>query len=366
MATSTDYSTLLRRHADATPKTQVLALLTRFPKSAHTVRSWLIVHGTVELRQLARDAAAWTRLTQAARKHRSKSQIVLRRDIARRSISHALRPYDCSPSRRRKASAVAAAAGAQMLAETTLRDTWLVNQRDLAVRLGITVPTVRAWLRIAVEEGVLKERARARDGRRRFALRRWPASHAPSEVERLASASLERGEPNEVAAFILSVLHPAWAYDDVLGHAHWAARVAWAAGERSRSRIAREAVALVREVDDLALRLDAIDRFRVRWEVREAEAEERKASAVESRALREKAYAALASMAWPPTPGGLNAWTTQARTTLVRYPVPAQLEAAFNKALQRELTAHFPDEVESTLASLREDIFDDHNINAQN
>lgn len=361
MATSAEYSALLRRHADASPKTQVLALLSGFPKSAHAVRSWLIAHGTVELRQIARDDAAWSNLYAAARKYRSKSQIVLRRDIARRSITHALRSYSCSPSRRRKASAIAAAAGAQMLAETPLRDTWLVNQRDLAVRLRITVPTVRAWLRIAVEEGVLKERARARDGRRRFSLRRWPASHAPSEVERLASASVERGEPNEVAAFILSVLHPAWAYDDDLGHARWAARVAWAAGERSRSCIAREAVAIVPFVDDLALRLDAIERFRVKWEVRETEAAERKASALESRALREKAYAALTAMSWPPKPGGLAEWTAQARTTLVRYPIPGPLVAAFNAALRRELTRRFPTEVEQTLTFLREDIFDDHN-----
>lgn len=363
MATSADFNALLRRHADAAPKTQVLALLSAFPKSAHTVRSWLTVHDTVELRQLARDDAAWSNLYAAACKHRSKSQIVLRRDIARRSISHVLRSFSCSSSRRRKASAIAAAAGAQMLAETTLRDTWLVNQRDLAVRLGITVPTVRAWLRIAVEEGVLKERARARDGRRRFALRRWPASHAPTEVERLASASLERGDPNELAALILSVLHPAWGYDPALGHVRWAARVAWAAGERSRSRIAREAVALVPFVDDLALRLDAVERFAVKWEVREAEAAERKASAVASGALREKAYAALTAMAWPPKPGGLAAWASQARATLARYPIPAELGAAFNAALRRELTRRFPDEVERTLASLREDIFDDH-INA--
>lgn len=361
MATSTDYSTLLRRHADAAPKVQVLALLTRFPNSAHAVRSWLTAHGPVVLRQIARDDAAWRRLTRAARKHRSKSQIALRRDIARRSISHALRPYSCSPSRRRKASAVAAAAGAQMLAEATLRDTWLVNQRDLAVRLGITVSTVRAWLRIAVEEGVLQERARARDGRRRFALRRWPASHAPTEVERLASASLERGEPNEVAAFVLSVTHPAWAYDDDLGHAHWAARVAWAAGERSRSRIAREAVALVQEVDDLALRLDAIDRFAAKWEAREVEAAERKAEATDARALRNKAYAALVAMNWPPAPGGLDAWLVQTRMTLAQFPIPVQLEAAFNAALRRELTRRFPDEVENTFAFLRGDIFDGHN-----
>jgi len=251
-----------------------------------------------------------------------------------------------------------------MLAETSLRDTWLVNQRDLAVRLGITVPTVRSWLRIAVEEGVLTERARARDGRRRFALRRWPASHAPSEVERLASASVERGEPNEVAAFILSVLHPAWGYDDDLSHRHWAARVAWAAGERSRSRIAREAVALVQEVDDLALRLDAIERFEVKWEVREAEAAERKASALESRAVREKAYAALTAMSWPPKPGGLATWTAQTRETLARYPIPGPLEAAFETALRRELTRRFPTEVKQTLTSLREDIFDDHNQHA--
>lgn len=360
MAASVDYNALLRRHADAPPKTQVLALLSGFPKEAHSVRSWLTVHSSVELRQIARDDAAWSNLHASARKYRSKPQEALRRDIARRSVSHALRAYSCSPSRRRKASAIAAAAGSQMLAETTLRDTWLVNQRDLAVRLGITVPTVRAWLRIAVEEGVLKERARARDGRRRFALRRWPASHAPSEVERLASASLERGEPNEVARFILSVTHAAWGYDDVLSHAHWAGRVAWAAGERSRSRIAREAVALVSFVDDLALRLDAIDRFAVRWQAREAEAAERRAEATESRELREKAYAALKAMNWPPMSDGLAVWAATARATLTRYPIPEPLEAAFDAALRRELTRRFPTEVERTLASLREDIFDDH------
>lgn len=364
MATTADYNALLRRHADAPPENAVLALLARFLDDAHAVRSWLTAHGPAALRPIARDDTVWQRLIASARKHRARTHKAIRRDIARRMVSHVLRSYSCSPSRRRKASIIAAALGAQALAEATPRDTILVTQVDLAVRLGITEGTVRSWLRIAVEEGVLTERARARDDRRRFVLRRWPTSHEPTDVEKRASASLERGEPNEVAAFILSVTHPAWAYDDDLGHAHWAARVAWTAGERLRSRLAREAVALVPFADDLALRLDAIERFRAKWEVREAEAAERKASALESRALREKAYAALAAMAWPPKSDGLVAWTAKTRETLARYPIPDQLEAAFNKALRRELMRCFPTEVEQTLASLREDIFDDHNQHA--
>lgn len=373
MATTADFAALLQRHADAPsnrtgshrssarPESIVLALLAAFLKDAAVVRSWLIATGPAELRSIARDDAVWLRLLASARKHAARTPKAVRRDIARRSVSHVLRAYTCSPSRRRKACILAAALGAQALAETTPRDTILVTQVDLAVRLGITEGTVHSWLRIGVEEGVIREVARARDGRRRFRFRRWPASHEPTEVEKRASASLERGEPNEVAAFILSATHPAWSYDDVLSHHHWEARVRWAAGERSRSRLSREAVAHVQEVDDLALRLDAVSLFAVKWERRQEDAAARKAEALLSREQREKAYAALTALSWPPMPEGLDAWVAQTRVTLAQFPVPVELTTPFNAALRRELTRRFPTEVEQTLTFLREDIFDDHN-----
>lgn len=369
MATTHDFAALLRRHADASPEDAVRALLASFLKDAPRLRSWLIAHDTVSLRQIARDDAAWPRLTQAARKHRSKTPDAIRRDYAQRLVTHALRSYDCAPSQSRKARIIAAAFGAQALAEETPRDTVLLTQVDLAARLHIGDAALRKWLTIAEAQGVIREVARARDGRRRFVLRKWPTAHKPTEVERRASESILAGRPNEVAQWILSVTHPAWGYSPkpivaegestppYLNHHLWERNVLKAAGIlRTRGDRAARETALAEYPADLDLRFDAFARFEVAWARREADAAARARSAADDQKVRK----ALRGLAWPPESDGLAAWSAQARMTLAQYPVPDDLVTPFNAKLRRELSRLFPDEVEHTLASLREDIFDDH------
>lgn len=369
MASTHDFAALLRRHADASPEDAVRALLSAFLDDAPRLRSWLIAHDTVSLRRIARDDAAWTRLTRDARKHRAKTPDAIRRDYARRLVTHALRLYDCTPSRRRKARIIAAAFGAQALAEETPRDTVLLTQVDLAARLHIGEAAMRNWLQIAKDEGVIREVARARDGRRRFVLRKWPTWHKPTEVERRATESILAGRPNEVAQWILSVTHPAWGYSPkpvaaegartppYLNHTLWERRVLVSAGILAmRGDWAAREIALAEYPADLDLQVDALARFEVAWARREADAAARAKSAADDQKVRK----ALRGLAWPPEPDGLAAWTEKARLTLAQYPVPDDLVTPFDAKLRRELSRLFPDEVEQTLTSLREDIFDDH------
>lgn len=368
MATTHDFAALLDRQPNPSSEDAVRALLASFLKDAPQLRSWLIATGSVALRSIARDDAAWTHLTLDARKHRSKSPDVIRSDYAMRLVSHALRSYDCVPSQSRKARIIAAAFGAQALAEETPRDTVLLTQIDLSTRLHIGETAMREWLKIAEREGVIKEVGRARDGRRRFKLRRWPASHKPTETECRASASILAGRPNEVAQWILSVTHPAWGWTPrpvkvegeptppYLNHTLWERRLLNAAGVRRIKgvRAARE-IALAEYPADLDLQVDAFARFEVAWARREADA----AARAESAANDQKVRKALKGLAWPPEPDGLDAWIVQARVMLAEQPIPEGLTAPFNARLSLELTQRFPDEVENTLASLTEEVIED-------
>lgn len=367
MATKPSYTSTLERNAGKSPEAQILALLCTPKNDAHKVRSWLLANGSADHRQIARDDTKWLHLVQAARKHLATSQGTIRRNTGRRMVSHVLRPYPgASPSHARKAHLIAALAGAEMLAAAEAWDTWLCNQHNVAVKLGISRPTVREWLKVAVEEGVLKERARARNGMRRFFLREWPTSHTPAEVERLASASIERGEPNELAQWILSAAHPAWGWSlkpdeprkPYLTHAVWERRVLHAAGIRTLrgSRGAAE-VALAPYPGDLDLHLDAVARFAEAWERREEGAAARAEGAFGNHALNDEAMADLRSRNWPPARGQLSPWIREVRISLSSRPVAPELATAFDGVLKRALKKRYPDKAEVIFAAIREDVF---------
>lgn len=367
MHTRTSYAKTLERNAGKPPKAQILALLCTPRNDAYKVRSWLISNRSVDLRQIARDDTQWLHLVQAARKHRATTQKTTRRNTNRRMVSHSLRPYPgTTPSRTRKARLIAAVAGSEMLAAAEAWDTWLVNQHDLAVKLGISRPTVRKMLQTAVELGVLAPRARAKNGQLRFFLREWPTSHTPTEVERLASASIERGEPNEVAQWILAAGHPAWGWSSkpeeprkpYLTHNVWERRVLNAAGIRSLrgSRGAAE-VALAPYPGDLDLCLDAVASFSEAWERREDEAAARREAVASANALNDEAMADLRSRNWPPAKGQLSAWIREVRISLASRPVAPELTTAFDAVLKRALKRRYPDKAEDIFAAIREDFF---------
>ncbi|WP_433585372.1 hypothetical protein [Microbacterium hydrocarbonoxydans] len=367
MHTKTSYAKTLERNADKSPEAQILALLCTPKNDTHKVRSGLLANGSFDHRQIAHDDTRWLHLVQAARKHRATSQKTIRRNTNRRMVSHALRPYPgATPSRARKARLIAAVAGSEMLAAAEAWDTWLVNQHDLAVKLGISRPTVHQWLKVAVEEGVLKERARARNGMRRFFLREWPTAHTPTEVERLASASIDRGEPNEVAQWILSAAHPAWAWSakpseprsPYLTHNVWERRVLNAAGiRRMRGKRGAAEVALAPYPGDLDLCLDAVAAFSEAWERREEEAATRSEAVASHNALNDAAMADLRSRNWPPAKGQLSPWIREVRISLASRPVAPELTTAFDSVLKRALKNRYPDKAKDIFAAIREDVF---------
>ncbi|WP_447947961.1 hypothetical protein [Microbacterium maritypicum] len=371
MHTKTSYAKTLERNADKSPEAQILALLCTPNNDAHKVRSWLLANGSFDHRQIAHDDTKWLHLVQAARKHRATSQKTIRRNTNRRMVSHSLRAYPgTSASHARKARLIAAVAGLEMLAAGEAWDTWLVNQSDLAVKLGVSRPTVRKMLQTAVDEGVLAKRARAANGQLRFFLREWPTTHEPTEAERLASASIDRGEPNEVAQWILSVAHPAWAWSarpltaegkrpgPYLTHAVWERRVLNAAGIRSlRGKRGATEIALVPFPGDLDLCLDAVARFAEAWERRATEADARREAVVSAKALNDEAMADLRSRSWPPAEGQLSPWIREVRISLASRPVAPELRTAFDAVLKRALKKRYPTKAEDIFAAIREDVF---------
>lgn len=367
MATSTSYAKTLERNADRSPEAQILALLCTPRNDAHKVRSWLLANGSFDHRQIARDDTQWLHLVQAARKHRATSPKTIRRNTNRRMVSHVLRSYpNIKPSRARKARLIAAVAGSEMLAAAEAWDTWLVNQHDLAVRLGVSRPTVRKMLQTAVDLGVLAPRARAKNGQLRFFLREWPTAHAPTEVECLASASIDRGAPNEVAQWILSAAHPAWGWsakpsepgEPYLTHNVWERRVLNAAGiRRMRGKRWAAEVALAPYPGDLDLCLDAVAAFSEAWERREEDAAARKEAVASHNALNDEAMADLRSRNWPPAKGQLSPWIREVRISLASRPVAPELTTAFDSVLKRALKNRYPDKAKDIFAAIREDVF---------
>ncbi|KJL22904.1 hypothetical protein RN51_01649 [Microbacterium oxydans] len=367
MHTKTSYAKTLERNADKSPEAQILALLCTPKNDAHKVRSWLLANGSFDHRQIAHDDTKWLHLVQAARKHRATSQKTIRQNTNRRMVSHVLRSYpDIKPLRARKARLIAAVAGSEMLAAAEAWDTWLVNQHDLAVKLGVSRPTVRKMLQAAVDLGVLAPRARAKNGQLRFFLREWPTAHTPTEVECLASASIDRGAPNEVAQWILSAAHPAWAWSakpdepgqPYLTHTVWERRVLNAAGiRRMRGKRWAAEVALAPFPGDLDLCLDAVAEFSDAWERREEEAAARKEAVATHRALNDEAMADLRSRNWPPAKGQLSPWIREVRISLASRPVAPELTTAFDSVLKRALKNRYSDKAKGIFAAIREDVF---------
>lgn len=301
MTLSDSIRRVLYRNREQTPRAAVLAVLCALPANRAATRDWLKRYAAREdIRSFVANDSRWSDACTSASAYLSSSSSAVRRDTARRLITHSVRGYDCAPARARKARLVAAVVGSMILNDKRGWDTAIYNLEDIASRLGIMPNTAKAWLGIAVAEGVISLRGRTRSGERRVALRSWPRSHKPTDAERVASASILAGEPNALASWALTAGHPAWHYDDVLTPAAWEASVLWAAGlKKPRGRMLKT-LAAVPDPLDLDLRLDAVQRAA---DAAEARAVEKAARAVEQVARKEQDAAIRARLAeWGWTP----------------------------------------------------------------
>lgn len=363
---SDDIRPVLYRNRLKTPRSAVLAVLCAVPTELGATRDWLKRYASREdIRSLVSDDTRWHDLTMSASTYLSSSSSAVRRDTSRRLITHVLRTYSTTPARARKARIIAAIVGARLLADERAWDTTILNLRDLAVTLGILRAAAAAWLKVAVDEGVISMRGKSRSGEPRVALRSWPKSHKPSAVERAASASILDGEPDLVARWILSAGHPAWHYDDELTPQAWLASVEWSAGLKTPRGRMRALLAPLSDPIDLDLRLEAVGRAGEAAERRAVEKAERAAEAVAHSALKVQVRDVLASWGWTPEvwskePAERNAsiaaFVTRARSELARIPNAPPL---LLKTLERNLRKHIPDRADSALEYIRRDIFDD-------
>lgn len=386
MTLSDDIRPVLYRARKKTPRQRVLAVLCAVKDNQPATREWLRRYAADDVRSFASDATKWTRAVDDASTYLSMSLLAVRRDTARRIISHSLRDFwamrpsnddpnvlvtvRLAPSRARKARIIAAVVGARLLADPRGWDTTILNLEDLAVTLHITPKTAAAWLKIAEAEGVISLRGKTRNGEHRVALRSWPRSHKPTSVEKAASASILDGDPDIVARWVLSAAHSAWHYDDELTPAAWQASVLWSAGLKKPRGQMRERLALLSDPLDLDLRLDAVQRAAdaavVRDDARAAYADRQIARKAEKDAVR----STLASWGWTPEawPKGddgaaermrlLGEFVTRARTEMNRIPEPSAL---LLETIARNLRAHFPDpaDAESAIDFIRKDFFDE-------
>lgn len=370
MTLSDDIRPVLYRNHGKTPRAAVLAVLCALPSNRAATRDWLRRYAKREdIRKFASDDTKWSDACMSASTYLSSSSSV-RRDTARRLITHSVRDYDCAPARARKARLVAAVVGSMILNDPRGWDTAIYNLEDIASLLGIMPNTAKAWLDVAVAEGVISLRGRTRAGERRVALRSWPRSHKPTDAERAASASILAGEPDAVASWVLTAVHPAWHYDDVLSPAAWEASVLWAAGlKKPRGRMLT-LLASVPDPLDLDLHLDAVQRAA---DAAEARAAEQVARAAEQVARKEQDAAIrtrLAEWGWTPT-----AWPkTEDRDTRRAAVKPFVGRAASEMQrlldppprlmalIERNLRSYLTDaDADFALAHIRKDLFADDN-----
>ena len=384
MTLSQDITPVLHRNAGADADTQILAVLCAVKTRRIAVRDWLRRYAGPDVASLVSDDARWDGLVKKAKKHVSSSPSARRRDIARRTVTHALRDYPgATASQRRKVRLLAAVIGADMLAHPDAWDTWVGNSRNLGARLNIDRDTARDWLALACEHGVLKRRAgKTKNGEPRFALRRWPTSHHPTAVEKAASASILAGEPNLVAQWTLSASHPAWHHDRVkvtegapdvnknaLTPLAWEASVLWAAGAKRPTKRQREEL-LPAEVSDLDLHWEAVARAEEAWARRQEDAAATAVARIARREEKARIYDVLAEWGWTPKEwpratteegraarlAALDAFMPVAKAGLQRS---LTVLPALWTALEAGLRRHFPAEAEKAIAYLRKDIFDD-------
>lgn len=371
MTLSDSIRRVLYRNREQTPRSAVLAVLCALPTNRAATRDWLRRYAAREdIRSFASDDTKWSDACTSASAYLASSSSAVRRDSARRLITHSVRDYDTTPARARKARLVAAVVGSMILNDARGWDTAIYNLEDIAARLGITPNTAKAWLSIAVTEGVISLRGRTRAGERRVALRSWPRSHKPGAVEQAASASILAGEPDALASWTLTAGHPAWHYDDVLTPAAWEASVLWAAGlKKPRGRMLKT-LAAVPDPFDLDLRLDAVQRAA---DAAEARAVEKAARAVEQVARKEQDTAIRARLAewgwtpqdWPKTDdkaarrAAAKPFVGRAASEVQRLVIPPPRLMAL---IERNLRSYLTDaDADFALAHIRKDLFADDN-----
>lgn len=371
LALSDSIRRVLYRNRSKTPRSAVLAVLCALPTNRAATRDWLRRYAARDdIKKLASDDTKWSDACMSVSTYLSSSSSAVRRDAARRLITHSVRNYDTTPARARKARLLAAIVGARILNDPRGWDTVILNLRDLAATLGITRMTAASWLKVAVEEGVISMRGKSRSGEPRVALRSWPRSHKPTGAERAASASILAGEPDALASWALTAGHPAWHYDDVLTPAAWEASVLWAAGlKKPRGRMLKT-LATVADPLDLDLRLDAVQRAADAAEARAAEKVARAAEQVARKEQDAVIRARLADWGWTPT-----AWPkTEDRDKRREHVKPFVGRAAsemqrlldppprLTALIERNLRSYLTDaDADFALAHIRKDLFADDN-----
>lgn len=371
MTLSDDIRRVLHRNREQTPRAAVLAVLCALPTNRAATRDWLKRYAAREdIRSFVANDSRWSDACTSASAYLSSSSSAVRRDTARRIITHSVRDYDTTPARARKARLVAAVVGSMILNDARGWDTAIYNLEDIHALLNITPNTAKAWLGIAVSEGVISLRGRTPSGERRVALRSWPRSHKPGAVEQAASASILAGEPDALASWALTAGHPAWHYDDTLSPAAWEASVLWAAGlKKPRGRMLKT-LAAVPDPFDLDLRLDAVQRAA---DAAEARAVEKAARAVEQVARKEQDAAIRTRLAewgwtpasWPKTDdrdkrrAAVKPFVGRAASEVQRLVIPPPRLMAL---IERNLRSYLTDaDAERALAHIRKDLFADDN-----
>lgn len=248
------------RAATGTPYTVALAVAVKAVATGippGITRAWL-THRAQDgpLRDLASDRAAWTRIWLIARRHVSSSSShpqrarlarLARLAVARRLVGHLYRPLDATPNRQLAARTVSTLVATRILNRGGEQQyaTLLVGASDVAVALGVSRLTARAWLRAACDLDMLTERQHRPGGMSVWALRRLTpeaglvaAGHADL-IDLLAASDDDPDLPPEIAdditaGLVLGVDHPAWRYAgaerDGIGPQAWLAASAYSQG----------------------------------------------------------------------------------------------------------------------------------------
>lgn len=371
MTLSDDIRPVLHRNRESKPRAAVLAVLCALPTNRAATRDWLRRYAAREdIKKFASDDTKWSDACTSASTYLSSSSSV-RRDTARRLITHSVRDYDCTPARARKARLVAAVVGSMILNDPRGWDTAIYNLEDVHALLNIAPNTAASWLKVAVDEGVLSLRGRSRSGEPRVALRSWPRSHKPGDAERAASASILDGSPDAFASWVLTAAHPAWHYDDILSPAAWEASVLWAAGlKKPRGRMRDVLAAHAAFPLDLDLRLDAVQRAAEAAERRAVEKAERAAEQVARKEQDAAIRARLAEWGWTPAAwpktddrdtrrAAVKPFVGRAASEMQRLlDPPPRLMALIERNLRSYLTDA---DADFALAHIRKDLFADDN-----
>lgn len=241
------------RSAVGTPHAVALAVACKAVAAGHQsshTRAWLARRTPSDspIHSLATNTAAWSRAWLAARRHVSASSAHPERArlaVSRRVVAACFRPLPgLTPARQVAARTVAVAVGLRCL-DGEFVGTALVSESDLGVELFVSRMTVRSWLALAREAGLITRRKVRKGGQSRYAMtplrsdaaRVLVLDHADA-IDALAAGDDGVGGDATLwsaalaAEVIRSVAHPSWRYGDSEreGRAAWLAAVAWSQG----------------------------------------------------------------------------------------------------------------------------------------